>query len=375
MSSVAKPERAGLNSPLVRLPVTALRTVWTLVQAPERYWQERVHLAVKAALAAVLAWTIARHGLGHGDPYYAPLAALLAVYPTVARSLAEGLRYAAGFVAGTLIAIPIGLWLGPNLAGIGAVVLFGLAVGSWRRLGDQSAQIAFVALYVVLFGAREPITYVTPRAMDLAIGVGVGLLLNLAVFPPMLINAAVLAQRRVGEELAGMIDWLTDAVRNDTPPLAASLRFREQRLGDVDAQARAATRRAFEGLRWNPRARVHRSAPRPAAHALDSLEYIGGRLRSIARTLLDTLGQEELPTAFHHGYAELLSAIAPLVRAYADPNEPDPDADAIEPARERLRDLKVEAPPDPTAQDAWDAQGDLLTNANRVLRRLEGGQP
>src|SRR5207302_772639 len=54
---------------------------------PVRYWQDQVRLAVKAAIAAVGAWALARYAVGQPDPYFAPLAAFLGVYPTVARSL------------------------------------------------------------------------------------------------------------------------------------------------------------------------------------------------------------------------------------------------------------------------------------------------
>ena len=54
---------------------------------PVRYWQDQVRLAVKAAIAAVGEWALARYAVGQPDPYFAPLAAFLGVYPTVARSL------------------------------------------------------------------------------------------------------------------------------------------------------------------------------------------------------------------------------------------------------------------------------------------------
>ena len=78
---------------------------------PVRYWQDQVRLAVKAAIAAVGAWALARYAVGQPDPYFALLAALLGVYPTVARSLREGVRYVAGFLLGAALAIPVGmLW-------------------------------------------------------------------------------------------------------------------------------------------------------------------------------------------------------------------------------------------------------------------------
>jgi hypothetical protein len=41
-----------------------------------RYWQDQVRLAVKAAIAAVGAWALARYAVGQSGPYFAPLAAL-----------------------------------------------------------------------------------------------------------------------------------------------------------------------------------------------------------------------------------------------------------------------------------------------------------
>ena len=102
---------------------------------PVRYWQDQVRLAVKGAIAAVVAWALARYAVGQPDPYFAPLAALLGVYPTVARSLREGVRYVAGVLLGAALAIPVGMLLGPGIAGIAVVVIAGVLVSGWHRLG------------------------------------------------------------------------------------------------------------------------------------------------------------------------------------------------------------------------------------------------
>jgi len=70
------------------------------------------------------------------EPYFAPLAALLGVYPTVARSLREGVLCVAGFLLGAALAIPAGMLLGPGIAGIAVVVIAGVLVSGWHRLGD-----------------------------------------------------------------------------------------------------------------------------------------------------------------------------------------------------------------------------------------------
>jgi len=107
------------------------------------------------------------------------------VSPTVARSMREGLQYVAGFVLGAVLSIPVALVLGPSIAGIAVVVLAGVVVGSWRRLGGQSTQVTFTALFVLLIGGYQPLHYLTPRLIDVGIGVVIGLAVNVLVFPPL----------------------------------------------------------------------------------------------------------------------------------------------------------------------------------------------
>ena len=63
----------------------------------------------------------------------------------MARSLREGIQYVAGFLLGAALAVPAGLLLGPGIAGIAVVVIAGVLVSGWHRLGDQSPQVTFTA--------------------------------------------------------------------------------------------------------------------------------------------------------------------------------------------------------------------------------------
>ncbi|OLT31744.1 hypothetical protein BJF79_00785 [Actinomadura sp. CNU-125] len=150
-----------------------------------RSWEDRLKVTVKGVVAAVAAWLIAAHLVGHAMPYFAPLAALLGVYPTVARSVRESIGYAAGFLVGAGLAIPVGTFIGPNAAGIAAVLVVGLLLSSWRGFGNQSSQVAFTALFALLVGGNEVAGYVRPRLADVAVGLAVGLIVNFVLFPPL----------------------------------------------------------------------------------------------------------------------------------------------------------------------------------------------
>lgn len=270
---------------------------------------------------------MAHYAVGQPDPYFAPLAALLGVSPTVARSLREGLQYVTGFVLGALLSVPVALVLGPSIAGIAVVVLAGVAIGSWRRLGGQSTQVTFTALFVLLIGGYQPLRYLTPRLIDVGIGVVIGLAVNVLVFPPLQLRPAEHAVRQWGDDLTAALDDLAAAAAGRNSP-GKSWPWHDRQLSGAAQQARAAARNARESLRWNPRARVERAVPRPDGAVLDSLEELTARTRAIARVLLDAAAGDEppgLPASFGESYAALLRALTGPVRQLADLRSAPPD--------------------------------------------------
>ena len=291
---------------------------------PVRYWQDRSRRAVKASIAGVAAWALAKYAAGQPDPYFAPLAALLGVYPTVARSLREGFQYVGGFLLGAALAVPAGILLGPGVAGIAVVVFGGILLSGWRRLGDQSAQVTFTALFVLLLGGHQPTHYVTHRLIEVGIGVATGLAVNIAVFPPLQLRPAEHAIRRWGEHIACTLEVLADAA-GDPHSAAQSWPQLDRQLTQAAEQARATVRSARESLRWNPRARVHQATPRPDGAVLDSLEELTARTRTIARSLLDYPAGDGAPAiaaSFADDYGTMLRLLACAVRQVADMRGP-----------------------------------------------------
>jgi uncharacterized membrane protein YccC len=287
---------------------------------PVRDWQDRSRRAVKAALAAVAAWTLAKYVAGQADPYFAPLAALLGVYPTVARSLREGFQYVGGFLLGAALAVPVGMLLGPGVAGIAVVVVGGVLLGGWRRLGDQSAQVTFTALFALLLGGHQPTSYVTHRLIEVGIGVATGLAVNIAVFPPLQLRPAEHAIRRWAEDIACTLEVLADAA-GDPDATARSWPQLDRKLTQAADHARGAVRGARESLRWNPRAMVHQAVPRPDSAVLDSLEELTAQTRAIAWSLLNypAVGRPGgIAASFAANYGRMLHLLAPAVRQLAD---------------------------------------------------------
>jgi uncharacterized membrane protein YccC len=287
---------------------------------PVRYWQDRSRTAAKAAIAAVAAWALAKYAAGQPDPYFAPLAALLGVYPTVARSFRVGCQYVGGFLLGAALAVPVGVLLGPGVASIAVVVLGGILLGGWHRLGDQSAQVTFTALFVLLLGGHQPTSYVTHRMIEVGIGVATGLAVNISVFPPLQLRPAEHAIRRWGERIASTLEVLAEAA-DDPRRAAQSWPQLDRQLTQAAEQSGAAVRSARESLRWNPRAKVHQAVPRPDGAVLDSLQELTARTRAIARSFLDYSADDRTPgiaASFTGDYGRMLRLLASAVRQVAD---------------------------------------------------------
>ncbi|XRQ04231.1 FUSC family protein [Actinomadura welshii] len=345
--------------------------------AGRRYWTERLKLTLKAVVAAAVAWLIAKYLVGHPQPYFAPLAALLGVYPTVARSVQESVQYGAGFAIGAAIAVPVGLLLGSTTLGIVVVLFIGMMVAGWRRLGDQSSQVAFTALFALLFGGHQVVDYVLPRLGDVAIGLVVGLSVNALVFPPLYLRRAEDAVREMRgtlvEAMRKLADYLTD-------PAEWGSRWdeRESSLVSVQQQTRYAVAQAESSLRANPRARWWgypvrwREVPDRWAspRQLNALENAMSYTRSIAGTArLAMGGDDELPLepAFRDDYSALLRILADLMRQLPEP--PDEETFAMaERMQEELQ--RPHVGPGTDVAGLWDPAKEMLRLTRLLLDQV-----
>ncbi|MFB4300786.1 aromatic acid exporter family protein [Actinomadura sp. NTSP31] len=343
-----------------------------------RYWQERLKLTAKAVVAAVIAWLVARYPVGHSAPYFAPLAALLGVYPSVVRSVRESLAYAAGFVIGAALAIPVGIWIGPNVLGIAVVLVFAMMASGWRRLGGQASQVAFTALFALLLGGHQAVEYTLPRLADVAVGLAVGLAVNALVFPPLYLRRAEYAADRLRDALAEAMDALAGAVTGPGDG-RAGWDEADERLRGVQEQARHAYEQGRDSMRANPRAKLRgyrlrwRDEPErwPATRLMNTLEQVTTYLRSIAATYDEAMAAEtpelRFSEAFRNDYARMLGTLSDLVRPL--PEAPGEPAMA---AAERLQ-AQLERPYDGPGTDApglWDPHKEVLRLSRLVLDDL-----
>ena len=266
---------------------------------------------------------------GPARPLLAPLAALLGVSATVARSLREGIQYVAGFVLGAVLAIPVALLLGPSIAGIAVVVLAGVVIGSWRRLGGQSTQVTFTALFVLLIGGYQPLHYLDPRLIDVGIGVVTGLAVNVLVFPPLQLRPAEHAVRQWGADVAAALDDLASAAAGRYSP-GKSWPQHERRLSEAARGSRRCPERAGEpAVEPAGQSRAGR-----AAAGRRGARFPGGTdcPDPGRRPGPDGRGQRRAagpPASFGESYAAMLRTLTGPVRQLADLRSAPPDRDEL----------------------------------------------
>ncbi len=236
-------------------------------------WAVRWLVAVRAAVAAALAWQLCRSMWEAPQPGPAVVAALLVVHPTVFRSCTAGLQYAAGCTLGALIALPAAVLAGPTWLSMTAVLLLSLLAAGHERLGAHGLHVPITAVFVLLLGPSHA-GQILPHLLEIGVGIAVAVLFNALLPPPLRLRAAESALDRLRDELAGVLDGLATAVREARHPDDVLGTQWPARVAETTARARSALGQAHESLRWNVRARNRNAVWHLDRKVLESLERV-----------------------------------------------------------------------------------------------------
>jgi uncharacterized membrane protein YgaE (UPF0421/DUF939 family) len=148
-------------------------------------WWTNASQLLKTAVAVVVAWLLATEVFDVAQAFLAPWAALLTVHATVYRSVRQGAQQVGATVIGVLAAFAAGSAFGHNALSLGAAVLVCLIAGSMRGLRSEATTAAATALVVLTTGYSDDSGMLLARLLDTAIGIGVGMAVNLLVWPPL----------------------------------------------------------------------------------------------------------------------------------------------------------------------------------------------
>ncbi|WP_210438409.1 FUSC family protein [Nocardioides xinjiangensis] len=249
------------------------------------WWNDALQLG-KTVLAAVAAWVVASSVLDLPQPFLAPWAALLVVHATVYRTFSKGAQQVAATVVAVLLAALVGEAFGLTTWAVALLIAVALVLGAVPWLGAEATTIATTGLVVLTTGFDDDVMLLS-RLYDTAIGVGVGLLVNVMVWPPLRRQTAARALDAVddgiGALLVDMAGGLGDGCQDDD--VAAWVDRTRELDADLD-HAWALVRQAQESARMNPR-RSARSLRDPDHwhELLRRMEQAVAETRSLARTL------------------------------------------------------------------------------------------
>ena len=315
-------------------------------------------------LAAVAAWVIAASVLDLQQPFLAPWAALLVVHATVYRTFSKGMQQVAATVVAVLLATVVGETLGLSTGAITVLLVVALVLGAVPWLGAEATTIATTGLVVLTTGFEDDVMLVA-RLLDTAIGVAVGLLVNVLVWPPLRRHTAAKALDRIddgiGEFLTDMAGGLGDSYQDDD--VDAWIDRTRDLDGDVD-QAWALVRQAEESARMNPRrsARVMKN-PREWHGLLRRMEQAIAETRSLARTLGSQQAHRETwGESFADQWISMLGDTGRATSA-ADP-------DALLAVRRRLEVLTEDLRSHERSPE-WPVYGALIINLRNIIDAMD----
>lgn len=323
------------------------------------WWNDVVQLG-KTVLAAVTSWVIASSTLDLPQPFLAPWAALLVVHATVYRTFSKGAQQVAATVVAVLLATGVGEALGLTTGSIALLLVVALVLGAVPWLGVEATTIATTGLVVLTTGFESDVLLVS-RLADTGIGVGVGLLVNVIVWPPLRRRTAAQAldriDDRIGELMVDMAHGLGDGCRDED--VTAWIDRTRDLDGDLE-RAWALVRQAQESARMNPR----RSArpmkdPKQWRGLLRRMEQAVAELRSLARTLASQQAHRE---SWGASFADpWIGMLGDAGRAAA---AADPEALAV--VRRRLQDLSEELRSTERSPE-WPIYGALIINLRNIV--------
>jgi hypothetical protein len=134
-------------------------------------------LAIKTAIAAVLAWFIP-HSLNWNYSIYAVIASIIVMGLTSGSTLKLSMQRIAGTIIGGLTGIICSLLLGTNAWSLGIGVFLGVFISSWFKFKEAAKLSGYVAALIVLTHGQQPWLYGWGRFLETLFGVGVALTVN-----------------------------------------------------------------------------------------------------------------------------------------------------------------------------------------------------
>ena len=370
------PENAAGSPP--SLPRRWARNVSRAVSAT-LLWP-RLQLALKAALAAGIAFAIAPYMPGSAAeyPYYAPLGALVAMYENVAGSMRQGLQTLVGLAIGVGLAFMLFSLGQPTPLTVAVVMGLGVVLAGLPKIGSGRDWIPTAALLVLLVGGHNPDTFSFGYLFQMAVGVTVGIVVNLLVFPPLHFRAAALSIAELRQALAQQLWDMGKALKESWPPEHQDWSRRSEALAAHARAVRLAVEKADASRQANPRRRLHPRDMELDYRNLRDLERLTFHVQDVTQVLSDVIWAQDTPFVVPDAYAaplgDAMASVGDVLHALED-EQPDRQAELAASADATINELTARIASEQHSKEAPSAVESILVSLHRMLRVSTPGQP
>lgn len=219
-------------------------------------YSSRPTLALRAAIAAALAWAAVQPLWGIADdyPYYAPLGAVIAVSSTIVGSIRESVQGVAAILVGAILATCVGLTPLPRLWAIAVVVLAGTMLGGLPWLRTMASWVPISAMFVLVLGGGDPVEFSMAYFGLTALGATIGIAVDL-VLPALPVQATESTLGRLRRLLADQVDALAAGLNDHEAPSPDGWQERTYTIDPLSRQLNEMVGHLHEAKRGNWRAR------------------------------------------------------------------------------------------------------------------------
>lgn len=338
----------------------------------------RLQLATKAAIAAGVAFFIAPFmpGSAADYPYYAPLGALVAMYENVSGSMRQGVQTLVGLALGIGLAFALFSLGNPTPLSVAIMMGLGVILAGLPKIGSGSDWIPTAALLVLLVGGHNPDKFSFGYLFQMGVGVSVGIVVNLLVFPPLHFKAAALSLAELRLALAQQLWDMGKALRENWPPEHEDWSRRSEALAGRARSVRAAVQKADASRQANPRRRLHPRDVEEDYRNLRDLERLTFHIQDVTQVLSDVIWAKDTPFVIPDGYAEPLAeamTMAGDVLRAAEEEEPQRQAELVEEADAAVKTFTARVAADDQSAGAPSAVESILLSLHRMLRVVKSG--
>lgn len=276
---------------------------------------------LKATGAAVAAWWIADGLLELAQPFLAAWTALLTVHATIYRTFVRGAQSVLATVLGIGVALTVGELLGVSVVSLAIALVLTQLIARIRFVRTESVTAATTALFILTAGYERQESMLTDRLADTAIGVAVGVLVNLVVFAPLTGRSAAQQIDRVDRQIGALLGDMAQQMGSTSTPEQTQAWIDRTREIDADLErAWQLVSQAHESRWWNPRLGRRRPPDDRSDYAdvLIRLEEGVAQVRAMARVVHEsTRAAQNWEPQFRDPWLRL---IADLGARLADPD-------------------------------------------------------